>query len=77
VQLDGKDYVSNLVGLGFDPLLPHFFLDQLSVLDGGGGGETMWRSGRGGVPTWKWRGLADPCGRGCVVAGPCEGWLGW
>jgi hypothetical protein len=26
VQLSGKEYVSNLVGLGFEPMLPHFFL---------------------------------------------------
>jgi hypothetical protein len=26
VQLGGKDYVSDFVGLGFKPQLPHFFL---------------------------------------------------
>jgi hypothetical protein len=26
MQLTGKEYVSNLVGLGFKPQLPHFFL---------------------------------------------------
>jgi hypothetical protein len=26
VQLGGKEYISNLVGLGFKPMLVHFFL---------------------------------------------------
>jgi hypothetical protein len=33
VQLSGKEYVSNLEGLGFDPMLPHFFLINY-LLDG-------------------------------------------
>jgi hypothetical protein len=49
VQLCGKEYVSNLEGLGFKPMLPYFF-NQLSTPDGGGGGEpTWWRAtGRSG-----------------------------
>jgi hypothetical protein len=63
VQLSGKEYVSNLVGLGFEPMLPHFFY-QLSTPDGGGRGGPMWWRGRGGGPTWKRRGVAEPCGGG-------------
>jgi hypothetical protein len=33
VQLSGKEYVSNLEGLGFKPMLLHFFY-QLSAPDG-------------------------------------------
>jgi hypothetical protein len=46
VQLSGKEYVSNLEGLGFDPMLPHFFLINYLCLMGwwahmavGGGGQ--------------------------------------
>jgi hypothetical protein len=46
VQLSGKEYVSNLEGLGFNPMLPHFFLINYLCLMGwwahmavGGGGQ--------------------------------------
>jgi hypothetical protein len=41
VQLGGKEYVSNLEGLGFKHMLSHFFY-QLSTPDEGGGGGPMW-----------------------------------
>jgi hypothetical protein len=59
VQLGSKYYVSNLVGLGFDPMLPHYFLINYQRLMGvevadpcGGGTGVVGSRGRGtGWPT--------------------------
>jgi hypothetical protein len=54
VQISGKEYVSNLEGLGFESMLPHFFRPM------------RWR-GKGGRPTRKRTGVVGPCGGGYVV----------
>jgi hypothetical protein len=41
VHLSGKEYVCNLEGFGFEPMLPHFFY-QLFAPDGDGGGGPTW-----------------------------------
>jgi hypothetical protein len=51
-QLGGKEYISCLVGLGFEPIFVHFFY-QLSAPNGGGGGGPMWWRGRGGGAMWR------------------------
>jgi hypothetical protein len=56
VQLSGKEYVSNLEGLEFEPMLSHFFLSIICADGGGGGG-----------PTWKRHGVVGPHGGGCPV----------
>jgi hypothetical protein len=53
VQLSGKEYVSNLEGIGFEPMAPQFFY-QLSAPNGGAGGG----------PTCMRRGVVDPHGGG-------------
>jgi hypothetical protein len=69
VYLGCKDFISNLVGLGFEPMLVTFFY-QLSVPDGGGGGGTMWQRRRG------WQALVEEAQgwRAHVAEG---GRLGW
>jgi hypothetical protein len=52
VELDGKEYISNLVGLGSNSYLYNFF-DQLSTSDRGGDGGPMRQRGRGGGPMWR------------------------
>jgi hypothetical protein len=71
VLLSGKEYVCNLVGLGFQHMLPHFFLinylrpmgvEVAGLCDRGAG--VVGLRGRG-------TGVAGPCGGGLWVVSPC------
>jgi hypothetical protein len=74
VQLSGKEYVSNLEGIGFEPMPPQFFLSIICtqwgcrwwahMYEARGGGPT-WRraAGKGGPAQLKWGGLDRVCRR--------------
>jgi hypothetical protein len=67
VQLGGKEYVFNLEGLRFKPLLPHFFLiNYLHPI----GVKAVGPCG-GGV------GVVGPCGRGTGWRGGADHLADW
>jgi hypothetical protein len=65
VQLGGKKYISNLVSLGFQPMLVHFFfINYLRPMEvevevagpcggGLGGSGATWKRHGGGEPMWR------------------------